>query len=146
VPASGNTASAIRPAQQADLEALLAIDRACFEPQWGKGASTLAPALGQAPCFAVAELGGRPVGYAFAMDYFGGRQVHLVRIAVLPEQRGQAIGIALLAHVVEFARQRRAEVLTLNTQEYNSRARALYEWFGFRRTGERQLILHAELV
>ena len=80
-----------------------------------------------------------------ATSHFAGRLMHLVRIAVLPQYRGQAIGVRLLADVVEFARVRGADLMTLNTQSYNTEAQRLYEWFGFRRTGERQAILRFDL-
>ena len=59
--------------------------------------------------------------------------------------RGQSIGVRLLADLVAFARVRGADLLTLNTQSYNTDAQRLYEWFGFRRTGERQAILRYDL-
>jgi len=85
------------------------------------------------------------VSAADPVDRESGRLIHLVRIAVLPQRRGQAIGVRLLADVVEFSRVRGADLMTLNTQSYNTDAQRLYEWFGFRRTGERQAILRFDL-
>lgn len=144
-PASGNQAIQLRRGQDSDLKSILAIDHASFEPQWHKDETALHPALAETPYFVVAELNAHIAGYAFAATYFEGRQVHLVRIAVLPEDRGQGIGVRLMADIVDFARSCKAHVITLNTQEYNTHARQLYEWFGFRLTGERQLILHRDL-
>ena len=93
----------------------------------------------------VAEINGQVIGYAFATSHFAGRLMHLVRIAVLPQYRGQAIGVRLLADLVDFARVRGTDLITLNTQSYNTDAQRLYEWFGFRRTGERQAILRFDL-
>jgi ribosomal-protein-alanine N-acetyltransferase len=144
-PSAGNRDVHIRSVQPEDLAHVLAIDEQCFEPHWAKDALVLRPAIEQAAYCVIAELAGVPVGYAFAMDYHGGLQLHLVRIAVLPELRGQAIGVRLLAEVVAFARRTGVQILTLNTQEYNTNARGLYAWFGFQPTGERQLILRADL-
>jgi len=145
VPARGNQAVRIRRAQAVDLPVLLEVDRACFDPQWNKDESVIGPSILEAPYFAVAEINGQVIGYAFATSHFAGRWMHLVRIAVLPHYRGQAIGVRLLANLVEFARARGADLLTLNTQSYNTDAQRLYEWFGFRRTGERQAILRFDL-
>jgi ribosomal protein S18 acetylase RimI-like enzyme len=145
VPAAGNQAVRVRRAQAVDLPAVLAVDKACFAPQWNKDEGILGPSIIEAPYFAVAEVGGAVVGYAFATLHFEGRLAHLVRIAVLPERQGQAIGVRLLAEVVGFARVRGATSLTLNTQVYNTGAQRLYEWFGFHRTGERQTVLRFEL-
>jgi ribosomal protein S18 acetylase RimI-like enzyme len=144
-PASGNQDVIVRPVQAADLATILAIDEACFEPHWAKNQPALSLSLRESPLFLLAELDQQPIGYAFVIDYFEGRQLHLVRIAVLPTIRSQGIGVRLLAEVVNYAYNTRAELLTLNTQEYNTNARRLYEWFGFRQTGERQLILRADL-
>jgi len=145
VPASGNQAVRIRRAQAVDLPTVLEVDRVCFDPQWNKDDSVLGPSILEAPYFVVVELHGQVIGYAFATSHFAGRLMHLVRIAVLPQYRGQAIGVRLLGDLVEFARARGADLMTLNTQSYNTEAQRLYEWFGFRRTGERQAILRFDL-
>lgn len=145
IPEQGNQAARVRRAESVDLPTLLEIDRACFEPQWHKDEGVLGPALISTPFFVVAELDGETVGYAFATNHFGGRLVHLVRIAVLPHFRQQAIGARLLAEVVSYARSLNAESVTLNTQAENSTAQRLYEGFGFYRTGERQRVLRFDL-
>ncbi len=136
----------VRRAQASDLGSILAIDHACFDPQWHKGESILGPALLESSNFMVVELDGEIAGYAFTTAHFGGRLVHLVRIAVLPAYRGQGIGVRLLAEVVAYARSLGAESLTLNTQSHNAAAQRLYVWFGFRRTGEQQTVLRFDLA
>ena len=145
VPAPGNQAVRVRRAQTVDLPAVLAVDRACFAPQWSKDEGILGPAIFEAPYFVVADIDDAIIGYAFATSHFEGRLVHLVRIAVLPSHQGQAIGVRLLADLIAFARIRGADVLTLNTQAHNTSAQRLYEWFGFRRNGERQTVLRFDL-
>jgi ribosomal protein S18 acetylase RimI-like enzyme len=145
VPSHGSPDVRIRRAQTVDLPAILEVDRACFDPQWIKDESIVGPAIFEVPFFVVAELAGQLVGYAFATMHFDGRLIHLVRIAVLPERQGQAIGVRLLAEVIGFAHLRGAGVVTLNTQAHNRGAQRLYEWFGFRRTGEQQAVLRFDL-
>lgn len=141
-PGSGNQDVRVRRAQSVDIARVLEIDRACFEAQWVKDEGILGPAItGEVPFFVVAEHDGALVGYSFATAHFQGRLVHLVRIAVDPAWQGRAVGVRLMAEVVAFARSQGADSLTLNTQLENRTAQRLYEWFGFRRTGERQLIL-----
>ena len=145
MPTAGNPAARVRRAQAVDLPAVLAIDRACFDPQWHKDEGIIGPALIDSPFFIVAELGGAPAGYAFVTAHHGGRLVHLVRIAVLPAHRGMGLGARLLAEVVGYARGLGADSLTLNTQTHNAPAQRLYERFGFRRTGEQQTVLRFDL-
>jgi ribosomal protein S18 acetylase RimI-like enzyme len=93
----------------------------------------------------VAEFGGELVGYAFLTGHQGGRLYHLVRIAVAPGYQGRGIGVRLLAEVVDYCSSRRAHVLTLNTQADNHTAQRLYEWFGFTRNGDHQIVMGCEL-
>jgi ribosomal protein S18 acetylase RimI-like enzyme len=146
VPSEGNQAVRVRRAQVVDLPSVLAVDRACFDPQWSKDEGIIGPSIFDSPYFIVAELDGTIAGYAFVTTHFDGRLVHLVRIAVLPRYQGQSIGIRLLAEVTAYARSIDAISLTLNTQASNAGAQRLYEWFGFRRTGERQTVLRFDLV
>ncbi|HEX5690903.1 MAG TPA: GNAT family N-acetyltransferase [Roseiflexaceae bacterium] len=145
VPSQGNPDVRVRRGHAVDLPAVLEIDRAGFEAQWNKDEGVLGPALVNAPTFLIAELNGQAVGYAFVTTHFNGRLIHLVRIAVLPHLRGQAIGVRLLAEVILYARTLGADSITLNTQSNNAVARRLYEWFGFRLTGESQTVLRYNL-
>lgn len=145
VPDEGNPEVTLRPVRAPDLAEVLRIDAACFEPHWTKDDTILGPAVAYGPYFVLAELHERPVGYAYATTHFGGRLVHLVRIAVDPPFRGVRVGIRMLADVVAYAEELGASTITLNTQAYNASAQRLYSWFGFIATGERQLVLRRRL-
>lgn len=145
VPAPGSSLVHIRPALPMDVADVTALDRVCFDDQWIKDERILGPAISHGSLFIVAELGSRIVGYAYATSHFGGRLMHLVRIAVDPAYQGRAIGVRLLAEVVASARRQGATSLTLNTQSHNLHAQRLYHWFGFVTTGERQVVLRFDL-
>jgi [ribosomal protein S18]-alanine N-acetyltransferase len=145
IPAGGNPDVQVRLAADVDLAEVLRLDRRCFEPQWTKDDTIISDAISQGPYFRIAEYEGVLAGYAYATTHFSGRLVHLVRIAVDPEQRGAGIGVRLMADLVAFAARQPAQVITLNTQAYNVRAQRLYRWFGFSTTGERQQILRYQL-
>lgn len=146
IPDGGNLDVQVRPVAPVDLAEVLRIDAACFEPQWTKDDTILGPAVEHGPYFVIAELDGEPAGYAYATTHFGGRLVHLVRIAVDPARRGRRIGVRLLADVVTYAEEVGASMVTLNTQAYNTGAQRIYRWFGFIATGERQSILRCRLA
>jgi ribosomal protein S18 acetylase RimI-like enzyme len=133
VPEVGEPCLVVRPVVQTDFGDILAIDRAAFRPLWRNTAAMLAHYREQCPYFVVAERGGRVVGYQYAS--LAGRHGHLTRIAVHPRHHGQGIGARMLAEAMGFFRQQQVLGVTLNTQQDNSRARRLYEWFGFRRLG-----------
>lgn len=140
-PSAGNQVVTVRRAAPDDLGAVLTLDRACFPLPWVKGVEIMQPAITTSPCFIVAEWNETPVGYAFVTAHHAGNLLHLVRIAVAPAFQGRGVGVRLLATIVDFARSRNAEVLSLNTQADNYAAQRLYEWFGFVRTSERQTVL-----
>lgn len=145
IPSGGNQNVRIRRAQSIDLPTVIALDRISFDAQWVKDEGILGPAIVEQPFFMIAELNGLPAGYAFATSHFSGKLLHLVRIAVDPSTRGQGVGVRLMAELIQFARNRGAETLTLNTQAENRTAQRLYEWFGFERTGESQTVLRRDL-
>jgi ribosomal protein S18 acetylase RimI-like enzyme len=68
----------------------------------------------------------------FGLSTFRARPLLNVHdLAVLPHYRGQGIGRALLAAAEEHARAKGCCKLTLEVQDDNTRARALYRRFGF---------------
>jgi ribosomal protein S18 acetylase RimI-like enzyme len=150
IPSQGNPHIRIRPCVLDDLDTVRALDRICFEPHWRKDDMILHSAIIGGPLFILAEqasevMGYEVVGYAYATTHFHGRLAHLVRIAVAPEQRGKAIGVRVLAEVIAYARSQGSYVITLNTQSYNVRAQQLYTWFGFKLSGESQMVLRCDL-
>lgn len=141
IPATGNPDVQVRPARAVDLAEVVRLDTRCFEPQWVKNEDILAPAIADGSFFVMAEIDDEVVGYSYATSHFGGRLMHLVRIAVDPALRGRGIGVRLLAEFVTYAAEAGVGLLTLNTQAYNHHAQRLYRWFGFVPTGERQPVL-----
>lgn len=79
--------------------------------------------------------GARAVGVAvcfFGLSTFAARPLLNVHdLAVLPEWRGRGVGRALLERAEARARARGCCRLTLEVQDANTRARALYASFGF---------------
>ncbi|EIL97081.1 GCN5 family acetyltransferase [Rhodanobacter thiooxydans] len=59
----------------------------------------------------------------------------LYSLATAPEARGQGVGTALLAAVVDAARRRGSRALKLEVRTDNAAAIRLYERHGFRRSG-----------
>lgn len=79
--------------------------------------------------------GTRAAGIAvcfFALSTFQARPLlHIQDLAVIPDYRGQGVGRALLEAVEEQALDHGCCKLTLDVQDDNQPARALYERFGF---------------
>lgn len=63
-------------------------------------------------------------------------QLHLVTIAVDPAYQGRGIGQRLLLECLDLGYEAELNEVVLEVRESNSRARTLYEAFGFRKAGE----------
>lgn len=90
---------------------------------------------------AVADGGRGPAavaGYAGMMFTPGGLQADVLTIAVAPAHWSQGIGSALLAALLQAARERDCAEVFLEVREDNSRARGLYLRRGFEEIGVRR--------
>jgi GNAT superfamily N-acetyltransferase len=112
----------LRPAAALDAAERRALERALAAP---------APDA----ALVVAELGGVPVGVAYAetaADYFTGeRHGHLAILIVAEAGEGRGAGRALLAAVEGWAAGRGYRFITLNVFAGNARARRVYERAGY---------------
>ena len=150
VPTQGNLSVIVRPVEERDIPALLTIEQACFEDLWRYDALSFRDIAQTHPYFVVAEVPainrgttGRVVGYQFnALD---GEFGYLVRIAVHPSVGGQGIGARLMSEAIRFFKDARVSRIMLNTQEDNTYAHRLYEWFGFIRIQQVGFVLRKQL-
>jgi len=150
VPTQGNLSVTVRPVEERDIPALLTIEQACFEDLWRYDALSFRDIAQTHPYFVVAEVPainrgttGRVVGYQFnALD---GEFGYLVRIAVHPSVGGQGIGARLMSEAIRFFKDARVSRIMLNTQEDNTYAHRLYEWFGFIRIQQVGFVLRKQL-
>ncbi len=143
IPSQGNPRVTVRAMRTSDIPALLPIEAACFEELWRYAPLSFAEIAATHPYFVVAELDGQIVGYQFnALD---GEFGYLVRIAVHPKVGSKGIGARLMAEAIRFFQQARVQRIMLNTQEDNTHAHRLYEWFGFVRIQQRGFVLRKYL-
>ena len=131
------TKFSIRPAVKADTPLLTALERAAFGEQ-GWGEAGLAGGFDAAGVELL--LGGcdaaSPTGFAIWRTLPG--EAELLSVGVAPEARRIGLGAALLAAVIEAARQVEAGAIHLEVDAGNSAARALYGVAGFVETGLRK--------
>lgn len=69
--------------------------------------------LAEAACVLLAEVAGIPVGYARVE--LVGDQTHLEQLSVLPDHGAHGVGTALIEAVIEWARARGDDAVTLTT-------------------------------
>lgn len=143
VPTKGNTQVKVRPVERGDIPVLLAIEEACFEDFWRYDALSFEDIAATHPYFVVAELNGKVVGYQF--NALEGEFGYLVRIAVHPSLSGQGIGARLMREAIDFFKKAKVLRIMLNTQDDNTHAHRLYEWFGFVRIQQVGFVLRKQL-
>lgn len=132
------TATTLRQMTDADLPAVLKIERSTFPfDAWSEG--MLRGELADQPRtrhYIVAVTGGRIVGYAGLAA--AGDQADVQTIAVSAEMQRAGIGSAMLKELLGEAERRGATAVFLEVRADNPSAQAMYERFGFERIGLRR--------
>jgi [ribosomal protein S18]-alanine N-acetyltransferase len=121
---------------EADLDAVVAIERLSFPAPWPRQAF----ADEQARSWARLEvLRQRPSGrvVAFCNYWLVADELHLHNIAVHPEERRRGHAARLLRHILDQAARSKARVISLEVRASNLAAAGLYRKFGFREVGIR---------
>ena len=125
----------IRAGTEADLVAVLELERAVERaPHWP--AKAYADMLaGRGCCLFVAEEDGALAG--FAAGVVAGTDGELEMVAVRADARGQGIGRSLVETVVQWARDAGARKVMLEVRAGSAGARRLYQRVGFVEAGFR---------
>lgn len=128
------TEPVFRPMTESDVEAVLAIEFAAFSHPWTRGIFLDCVTSGH-ECWLM-YLGNQQVGHGVLSAAAG--ESHLLNLTVKPENQSNGLGGRLLAHLMERAKAREAEVAFLEVRESNHPAIRLYENFGFNEIGRRR--------
>ncbi len=125
----------LRPLGDADVAAVVAIERAVFPDPWTPEffRSELALPMVHAR---VVEIEGRIAGYLVA--WLGPGEGHLGNLAVIPEARRRGAARRLLEDLLERAAVLAVRSIALEVRVSNYAAQALYRGYGFRLAGLRR--------
>jgi ribosomal-protein-alanine N-acetyltransferase len=130
----------IRPMEEADIQAVMAIDRLSFPLPWSKSMYRFELKENHSARLFVAarqSASGRQlvgyVGFWFIID-----EAHISTLAVHPDVRKRGIGAELLKAAMRRAIALGAETVTLEVRASNKAAIRLYEKFGFEVVGRRR--------
>ncbi|MDR1425107.1 MAG: ribosomal protein S18-alanine N-acetyltransferase [Azoarcus sp.] len=117
-----------------DLDWVTAQEGELHRFPWTRGNFADSLASGHA-CWLMRE-NGRLAGYAVTLAVLD--EAHLLNISVVREAQGRALGLRLLEHLLEAARQSGARQFFLEVRPSNAAARALYRRAGFVEIGRRK--------
>lgn len=125
----------IVPMEKGHCPALARLEKLCFSHPWSRQA--LEEELeNPCACFLTAMEGEEPLGYG-GMHCVAG-ECFVTNVAVFPQRRRQGVGEAIVGALLEEARARGGEFLSLEVRPSNTGAVALYEKLGFRQEGRRR--------
>lgn len=138
---AGPPLHAVTPEPSPDLETLAAIDDRAFEPIWRVGQGGLADACSATPLTEVLTVrdSGTILGFAIVGEL--GSVSYLQRLAVEPNRAREGLGRSLLRATIDWARQRGAHTMLLNTQPENVPAARLYTSENFVTLGPKLRVL-----
>lgn len=127
----------IRPATPADLDGIMALERASFPTDAWPEPMMRDELASEHNRYFVDELAGRIVGYAGLRALAGSRDADVQTIAVAEASRGRGRGRALLRTLLAEANERGAREVFLEVRADNPVAEALYRSEGFTELGRR---------
>lgn len=136
------TPTRLRRVGRRDLDRVLAVDHAAFEPFWRLDGPGLEEAADATPSSRWRT--DRDVRSYALFGRAGGRG-YVQRLGVRPDAQGQGLGSALVIDGLRWLQRWRVAEALVNTQESNERAVALYERLGFRRRPTGLAVLEVEL-
>ncbi|MEE2829071.1 MAG: ribosomal protein S18-alanine N-acetyltransferase [Myxococcota bacterium] len=133
-----------RSAETEDLEALLALETACFESPWARAAFAQELVLPHAEVWLAFESGveGKggaspaPVGYINFWIVAG--EISLLNVAVHPRVRRRGLASLLLSLLEMRGRERQGEIVFLELRRSNESAFCLYRGAGYQQIGIRK--------
>ena len=117
----------IRPMRDADVPAVLLLEKDSYEFPWSAGNFIDSIHAGYSAW--VYEVGGEIIGHMVMMIVLD--EVHLLNITIAPAWRRQGLGQVLLEHAMQTAREKHAKALFLEVRPSNGAAINMYEKLGF---------------
>jgi [ribosomal protein S18]-alanine N-acetyltransferase len=126
----------ILPATEADLDAIMKIEEACFNEPWQRDAMRDEITGSAWSTVVKVEVEGELAG--FAVYWTVADERHLQNVATAPAYRRRGVGDALVRHVVDHAYRTGAAIVLLEVRVSNEPAKRLYAAHGFRAIGVRR--------
>jgi ribosomal-protein-alanine N-acetyltransferase len=126
----------VRKMEPCDIPAVVEIDRASFSLPWPESSYHYELHDNKASRCLVAEDGENGV-VAMIVSWMILDELHIATFATRSDHRRKGIGKLLLRSALDVAREDGARRAFLEVRESNNAAQAMYEGFGFKKTGRR---------
>lgn len=126
----------LRGMAASDIPPLLKIERVSFPVPWSAGMFMIQLGLSSETENIVILSGESVIGYI--SSWYGYEEMHLLSIAVAPEERGTGAAEMLLDEAISKSREKGCLKVVLEVRVSNSRAIRFYEKHGFTQVGRRK--------
>jgi len=123
-------------ARAADLDGIIAIERAAFSDPWS--ADSFRDALAHPAMYFACARDGDDAVVGYVVAWFVADEGEIANLAVDPAGWGEGVGKRLLDAALAEGARRGAESVYLEVRESNARARRLYASRGFEEVGRRK--------
>jgi len=120
--------------READLDDVLAIEKAVYSHPWSRG--NFADSIRSGYACRTWRLERALLGYFVLMSAVG--EAHLLNLSVATAHQRRGHGTSLLEAAMRLARELGARTMFLEVRPSNGPGQALYERFGFRRVARRR--------
>lgn len=125
---------AFRPMRDADLPAVMEVERAAYPHPWSEGIFRDCLRVGYCCWLTLADH--RIIGFGIMSTAVG--ECHILNLCIHPDWQGRQLGRKTLYRLFEIARRRKVETAFLEVRRSNRAAIALYEQEGFGEVGIRR--------
>lgn len=128
-----NNQDGFHPMRMSDVEEVMEIELSLYDFPWTKSILSDCIQVGYS-CWVYKQ------NYeiqAYCVLSSGAGEAHILTLCVRKEYQGQGLGQLLLQHLIDVAKDHRAEVLLLEVRPSNQNAVHLYHKFGFNEVGTR---------
>jgi len=119
-----------------DLGEIASIHSVCFDLPWNRQSMADVLAIAGTVAFVRQDKTG------FAILRIVGDTAEIMTMAVLPFQRKQGIGSAMVLRMLEWSKEMTAQSMFLEVRKSNDAAKKLYEKFGFAEISRRKEYYH----
>lgn len=117
----------IRRMKEADIPAVLLVEKGSYEFPWSAG--NFHDSIHSGYSAWVYEVGGEVIGHLVMMTVLD--EAHLLNVTISPAWRRQGLGREFMEHAMDSARKLQAKTLYLEVRPSNPPAIKLYETLGF---------------
>jgi ribosomal-protein-alanine N-acetyltransferase len=121
-------------AKVSDIKRIIEIEELSYSDPWPREIFMVDYLFNSSSEYFVAKMQGKIVG--FIGIWYEGKKLHVINVAVHPDERGKGIGTNLLLFAINLAKELGYEAVYLEARKSNVSAQRLYRKLGFKEKEE----------